>query len=406
MLLEFRIALRYLNQKKEAGFITLITYISIAGLTIGIAALLLTLGILNGFEQAITEKIQQFQAHIRIEEFHNPILHPDSLQKRIETFSGIVAVAPFIEQAAIIRFGTLEDGVIVRGIEPQLIQRVLNVDAFFKGGSLYFNENADGIPGVFVGIDIAERFEISKGNTIILAGVSDIAGGFGSPKRMVFEVRGFIESGMSEYDNVVVFTSIRDAQSLFRMPDQITGFDVRLQSITLADSMSSFLSKTLGYPHFVRTWSDQNRTLFDWLRVQRLPVLIAFGMITLVGAINLICTLVLIVLEKQKDIGILRAMGATSKTIISVFFIDGIIIYLVSFAAGSFIAMLLKWLQNTYHLLSVSKEVYFINTFPIVLSRTSYIEIGVVVLVLCLGATLYPAWKAAKIAPAEAVRWD
>ena len=407
MSIDFLIARRYLTQKKETGFITIIMYISIAGLTIGITALLLTLGILNGFEQAITEKIQHFQAPLRIEEFNEPISNPDSLQKLIAQFQGVTGIAPFIEQVGIIRFGTLEDGVFIRGVDPELMKNVVDVNAFIKRGTFDLRESADGIPGILVGIDLADRFEIAIGDKIILAGVSEASAGvFGSPNRMIYEVHGFIESGMSEYDNLFVFTDIRQAQSLFRMPNQVTGFDIRLRSIAETDSLCSFMIKTLGYPYFVRTWRDLNRTLFDWLHVQRLPILIAFGMITLVGVVNLVSTLVLIVLEKQKDIGILKAMGASSRMIVKIFFIDGMIVYLISFVSGSGIALILKYIQNTYHIISVSKEVYFINTFPVNLQLINFFQIGFIAFILCVGATMYPAWKASRVVPAEAVRLD
>ncbi|KPK87786.1 hypothetical protein AMJ80_11710 [bacterium SM23_31] len=406
MFFEYLIAKRYLIQKKETGFITLIMYISIAGLSIGIAALILTLGVLNGFEHTIKEKILSFQSHLRLDAFHNrPIENHEEIQRRILGYSEVAAVSPFIEQACILRYDPQEDGVMIRGIDPAKINSVIDVGSFISEGSIDLGVNADDVPGILLGVDLVERFNISLGDSVILASPPDVSAGIISiPNRLIFELRGTIDTGMSEFDNTFAFIHINEAQSLFKMPGKISGIDIRLHDIALADTIRNRLDKEMGYPLFARTWNDLNDTLFDWLNVQRLPILIAFGMIIMLGAINLVSTLILIVLEKQKDVGILKSIGASSSSIIKIFFIDGIVIGIVAVMSGSILTLILGYIQNKYSIISLSKEVYYVSTFPVDLNWMNFLKIGLVAMILCIGATIYPAWKASRLMPSEAIR--
>ncbi len=408
MSFEYLIAKRYLIQKKETGFITLITYISIAGLSIGISALVLTLAILNGFEQTIKDKVLSFQPHLRVDTFHlRPIGNYEEIQDRLMTYPEVSAVSQFIEQVCILRFGSLEDGIMVRGIIPEMMQDVIDIRQFVRGGLPDLEPGNSGIPGLILGSDIAERFAIKTGDEIILASPAGLrADVAGRPRRNLFEVRGLIDTGMSEFDNSFAFILLSEAQSLFSMKDQITGFGLRLSDVSDVQMIRRTINDDIGYPFFARSWLDTNNILFDWIRVQRLPILIAFGMIILVGTLNLVSTLILIVLEKQKDIGILKSMGASSGSIIKIFFIDGIIIGLFAIGSGSGLALLLGYLQNKYELISLSKDVYYISTFTVDLNLTVFIQIGMVAMLLCLGATVYPAWKAAGSRPYESIRLD
>ncbi len=408
MSFEYLIAKRYLTQKKETGFITLIIYISIAGLSIGIAALVLTLGVLNGFEQTIREKVLSFQPHLRVERFHtNPISQHLEIQELLKKYPEVSAVSPFVEQVSIIRFGSLEDGIMVRGIVPESQSDVNDISQFVSGGEVQLGSEFSDIPGIIIGSDIAERFELSYGDEVILASPAGLrSGGIDRPRRNLYEVRGLIDTGMSEFDNSFAFIHLTEAQYLFNMRDQVSGFGLRLYDRLNAPVIQQNINNELGYPFYARTWLDTNNVLFDWMDVQRLPFLIAFGMIILVGSLNLVSTLILIILEKQKDIGILKSMGATSRSIIKIFFIDGILIGLLSISAGSVLALVLGMLQNNFEIISVSKDVYYISSFPIDMAWSVFFQIGIIALLLCLGATLYPAWKASNMRPFEAIKRD
>jgi len=406
MSIEFHIARRYLTQKKETGFITLIMYLSMAGLTIGVAALILTLGILNGFENSIKEIIINFQAHIRVETFDKQgFSNGEATGKKIAEYPEVRAVSPFVEKESMLLAGEQADGVIVRGIDPEKINNVINVAPLIRKGKLDLGPNAGETSGILIGSDLAERFDLGIGDLVVLSSPPGMTAGLlGRPSIRQYQLRGIFETGMSEFDNLYAFIGIGEAQSFFKMPGKISGFDIRLHDISQSAVFSRKLGADLGYPFFPQTWLDINETLFDWMNVQRLPILIAFGMIILVGSINLINSQILIVFEKQKDIGILKSMGARSKTVLLIFLIIGIIIGLTATAAGSLLALLLGWVQNTYHIFSLNKEVYYIHSLPVELDWKAFLRIGLIANALCLAAVLYPAWKASQLLPAESMR--
>jgi len=406
MSFEYHIAKRYLTQKKETGFITLITYISIIGLMIGVAALILTLGVLNGFERSIKDKIIEFQAHIRLETYTNQgFVGYEDILEQVQAHNEVAAVSPYVESECMLRKGRQADGVIVRGIDPDMIGDVINIVPFTKIGSFDLKPDADNTYGIVIGSDLYERFDLSIGDLIVLSSPPGRgAGMLGRPSIRQYRIAGVFETGMSDFDGLFAFIQIEEAQSYFKFEGKISGIDIRLHDIDQAKPVARMLSEDLGYPFFLRTWLDFNKTLFDWMEVQRLPILIAFGMIILVGSINLINTQVLVILEKQKDIGILKAIGANSRSIMFVFFILGIIVGLTATISGSLFAWLVAWIQNTYQVISLNKEVYFISELPIILDWKVFLQVGIVANLLCLAATLYPARKASKLMPAESVR--
>ncbi|MFC1556772.1 FtsX-like permease family protein [candidate division KSB1 bacterium] len=409
MSFEFQIAKRYLTQKKETGFITLIAYISVLGLTIGITALILTLGVLNGFERSIKEKVIEFQAHIRLETYSNEgFENYIGLFRSIEEYEDVSAYSPFLEKECLLRHGGQTDGVIVRGVLKDKIQSVLNLEPLIKYGEFDLDLNDDNFYGILVGIDLYERFDLNIGDLLVLSSPplpgSAQSRGFGRPSIRQYELRGVYETGMSEFDNLFAFIDLAESQSYFKMEGKITGIDITLNDLEQSDNFASMITKDLGYPFYARSWRDLNAVLFDWLNVQRLPILIAFGMIILVGSINLVSTQILIIHEKQKDIGILKSMGARKDSITLVFSLIGLFISILSTVAGSILAIILGWIQNTYQVVSLNKEVYYISTLPIDLEVMSFVKICCLAVVLCLAAMVYPALRASKLLPSVSIR--
>ncbi len=403
---EYLIAKSYITQKKETGFITLITYISIAGLSIGIAALILTLGIMNGFEQTIIDKIIGFKAHINLATYHyDNINNSKWIIDKLEEYPEIESYSPYLQKECILRFDPVVDGVYLRGIDPEKVNAVANIGSLITDGELDLGADDEGYLGIILGKDLAEKFEVQIGNLIIAANIPENRRGFSRGYDFEqYRVRGLYESGMSDFDKLYAFIHIDEARRFFQSPSGISGVDIRLNVPEAVEIIADKMTDEFGYPLKARTWREDNPFLFSWMKSQRLPILIAFGMIILVGSINLISTLVLIVYEKQKDIGILKSIGSTSKSIMKIFLIDGIIIGIVSISFGSGLAYLLGWLQNTYKLITISKEIYFISEFPVELAAWNFLQINILAMILCMAATMYPAWKASKLMPIEAVR--
>ncbi|MCP4725527.1 MAG: ABC transporter permease [bacterium] len=405
MAYEYLIAKSYLVQKKETGFITLITYISIAGLAIGIAALILTLGVLNGFESAVKDKVIGFQAHLKLYSYRGGIINAEEELRNIREYEEINTVSPYIEKECIIRFDPVSDGVIVRGIDPEQFTQLVDINSYIREGEFEFGENEEDITGIVLGSGLAEKLGVKVGNYVIIANLDDAAPGLlSSIDREQFEVRGVFDFGMADFDNLFAFISLEEAQGFFKMPGTISGMDIMLHDESISRDMAIRLREEYKYPFNAQSWYEMNIFLFNWISFTKLPVLIAFSMIVLVAGINLISTLILIVVEKQRDIGILKSMGSSSRSILKIFLIDGLVIGITAGVFGSGLAYFLGWLQNKYNLVTISKEVYYINEIPVELVLSNFLQINAIALVLCVIATVYPAWKAAKLQPSEAVR--
>ncbi len=405
MAYEYLIAKSYLVQKKETGFITLITYISIAGLAIGIASLILTLGVLNGFENAVKNKVIGFQAHLKLYSYRGGIRNAEEELAKIREYEEVEAVSPYIEKECIIRFDPVSDGVLIRGIDPEQFNRLIDIRSYITEGEFEFSMNEDDVSGIVLGSGLAAKLGVEVGNYIIIANLENISPGIvPDMDQDLFEVRAVYNFGMSDFDNLYAFISLDQAQGFFRMPGAISGMDIMLHDESLSREMAIRLREDYKYPFMAQSWYEMNIFLFNWISFTKLPILIAFGMIVLVAGINLISTLILIVVEKQRDIGILKSMGSSSRSILKIFMIDGFIIGVTAVIFGSGLAYFIGWLQNEYGLVTIDKDVYYISDVPVDLVLSNFLLINTIALVLCIIATVYPAWKAARLQPSEAVR--
>ena len=406
MKFEYLIAHRYLHQTGKSGFITQIVYYSILGLVLGSAALIITLAILDGFEEIIRTKIIGFESHIRIEGFNEQwLVDYSTIDARISEYTEVFATAPFIERVALLRTGSASDGVLVKGVDPERTAEISGMPNNIVAGEYRLNtDDTHPIPGLIIGIDLAEELNIKIGSSMFLLHYPGNPSHIQQPYVKRFEVAGFFETGLFEFDNTSVYISLQSAQELFAIGEMISGLEVRLKDSEKAEDITESFNEWLRYPHFARTWLDEHNVLFSWMRTQRMPVMIVFGMIILVAFFNLVSTLIIVVLEKKKDIGILCSMGATSRNIIKIFIFSGLIISIIGVAFGSFIGYVLCWVQDTYQIFSVEKDIYFVNFVPVsIVPIKLFIIVGCVLLVGFL-ASIYPAWRASKLLPAEAMR--
>ncbi|RKY85573.1 hypothetical protein DRQ09_07095 [candidate division KSB1 bacterium] len=408
---EILIAKKYLTKKKKTGFINIITYFSITGLTIGIAALIITLSILNGFEKEVKDKIISFQSHIRLGTFHNEGFgeYEDILQK-IKSIPGVTGVSPFVEREAMIRFKNIDEGIVLRGIDENLVKNVLDINKkIIKGKfSLKPEKRELNRPAeIILGKDLIEKLGANISDTVfVVSPFGKKLNLLGMPSVKQFVISGIFDTGLYEFDNSFVYVPLKTSQRLMKMENEITGVEIRVKNIDDSYNIASEINETLGYPFLAQTWKEMYNTLFAWMKTQKLPILIVFGMIVVVGAFNLVSTLIMLVLEKKKDIGILKSIGASSGSIMKIFFLEGTFIGTISVILGSSIAYFLCWMQKTYKLFSLNKDVYYIEAIPVSMSIYNFIFISGVAFILCLVATLYPSWKAAKLLPAEAVRFE
>ncbi|MCP4583121.1 MAG: ABC transporter permease, partial [candidate division Zixibacteria bacterium] len=327
----------------------------------------------------------------------------EEVLNQIKAYPEVAHASAFIEKEIMLRYKRRQDAVMIRGIDTEDISGVINVENLMKEGDFNLSSGENGVYGIILGSDIAVKFDISIGSTVFLSKPSfDM---IGRPRIREYVVKGIFETGYSEFDNLFAFIDIYAAQDQMMFEGKISGIDIKLNDLQQATSFARKLSGDFSYPiNYVRSWLDIHSMMFDWMKVQRLPILIAFGMIILVGSINLISTLILIILEKQRDIGILKSMGITSKSVLRIFFTIGGIVGMVAAVFGSVLALTLGWIQNTYQVISLSKDVYYIHDLVINMQWTSFVQIGLLAIVLCLLSTGYPAWKASKALPSESIR--
>jgi lipoprotein-releasing system permease protein len=394
----FYLSIRYLRSTQKGSFTRIAGILSVAGLAVGISALLITLFILNGFERVISEKIADFDGHIRVRHYLNNSIPSEieGMNQIISAYDGKVVQSKFIQGTALLRKGKSAEGVIVEGIESSGNDFLSNI---LVSGTVDLDDH-----GIILGERLANQLNIGIGDKTVLF---DLATLRGSKKRLKqFTVTGIFHSGMSEYDQSLVYTNLKQADGLFNMEGKVSGHVLRMNDPALANDFSQLLGEELAYPYMVMTWKEKNRALFKWMDVQRWPILFIFSLIALVGIVNIISALAMIVLDKTRQIGILKSLGLPQGKLIQVFLAKGFIIGVAGAVFGSALALFLAWLQNHYKLITVPEDVYFMDFIPV---DVNLAHVGIVIIVSVIFsviAAIWPTIRAGKIQPAKALNYE
>lgn len=394
----FYLSIRYLRSTQKGSFTRIAGILSVAGLAVGISALLITLFILNGFERVISEKIADFDGHIRIRHYLNNSIPSEieGMNQIISAYDGKVVQSKFIQGTALLRKGKSAEGVIVEGIESSGNAFLSNI---LVSGTVDLDDH-----GIILGERLANQLNIGIGDKTVLF---DLATLRGSKKRLKqFTVTGIFHSGMSEYDQSLVYTNLKQADGLFNMEGKVSGHVLRMNDPALANDFSQLLGEELAYPYMVMTWKEKNRALFKWMDVQRWPILFIFSLIALVGIVNIISALAMIVLDKTRQIGILKSLGLPQGKLKQVFLAKGFIIGVAGAVFGSALALFLAWLQNHYKLITVPEDVYFMDFIPV---DVNLAHVGIVIIVSVIFsviAAIWPTIRAGKIQPAKALNYE
>jgi lipoprotein-releasing system permease protein len=399
--LVFTIALRHLRSPQKGSFSTFAGIMAILGLGLGIAALILTFAILEGFETTISEKIASFDGHLRIQHFMElPLRQQDALLDSILSGSpGSAQVTRYLQQPALLRRGQLTEGVIVVGMELENLP--VSLATILKTGRLARNDHE-----IVMGDRLAQSMGVEVGGKVVLVDLETL-GQLSSTRRMKpYTVSGLFHSGLLEYDKSIVYLSLAAAQDLFQLPDQVSGRILTLPDPQQVTAVYRYLEDQLPYPYYVLSWRDKHRVLFDWMNIQKWPILIVFGMIALVGVVNIVSALSMIVIEKLREIGTLLALGFRRARIRHLFLVEGLVIGLAGSTFGGGVALLLSYLQVRFQIFSISEDVYFMDSVPVEINLlvTAVILLsGVVAAVL---AALGPTLKASRVQPAEVLRYE
>ena len=394
----FYLSVRYLRSTQKGSFTRIAGILSVAGLAVGISALLITLFILNGFERVISEKIADFDGHIRVRHYLNNFIPSEieGMNQIISAYDGKVVQSKFIQGTALLRKGKSAEGVIVEGIEASGNDFLSNI---LVSGTVDLDDH-----GIILGERLANQLNIGIGDKTVLF---DLATLRGFKKRLKqFTVTGIFHSGMSEYDQSLVYTNLKQADGLFNMEGKVSGHVLRMKDPALANDFSQLLGEELAYPYMVMTWKEKNRALFKWMDVQRWPILFIFSLIALVGIVNIISALAMIVLDKTRQIGILKSLGLPQGKLKQVFLAKGFIIGVAGAVFGSALALFLAWLQNHYKLITVPEDVYFMDFIPVDVNLAHVGIVTIVSVIFSVIAAIWPTIRAGKIQPAKALNYE
>ena len=402
------IARRYLKFRRGSGkkdFISFLTFIAIAGITLGVAALIITLTILAGFEHEIKSKVAGFTTHIQVTGFQNQTFkNYDSAAAQMQDSIGeIVAVAPFVSKEGMVSYGSDVEGVLVKGVEPA--HDITAAKNYIIEGTYDLRRHEDHIAACAIGKKLLVKLHAHCGDTIAVFGLTGSYAEMRQPKILPFVIVAVYESGMSEYDDVYLFTDISTAQELFMVGPAATGFDVLLKNIDTAPDVAEKIQDLMGYPYYPRTLFQLYRNLFTWIELQKQPVPIILGLIILVATVNIIGTLLMVVMEKTNQIGILKSMGASNADIKKIFLFEGLFIGLTGTILGDLFAFVVCWTQQTFHYFSLNSSIYFMTQVPILFHWQNFALVSCIAFLLCLLAVYIPSAIAARLDPIRSIRF-
>lgn len=413
---ELFLALRYLVGRRKQAFIYLISLMSILGVSLGVAALVIVLGVYNGFTTDIREKILGANAHIIITGAVSSALsqgqETDGVQAflhKIATIPGVVGATPFLYAEGMISASRGVKGLVLRGVDPAGAPQVLSILGKLTSGSVanLLPQEPSGLPGVLVGRELALRLGIFTGSRVNLlspAGQKSSAGF--QPRIRPFRVAGLFHTGMFEYDSSLGFVSLDAARELLGVSSgQVSGVEVTVNDVYAADQVAEKIHHT--FPSLlVRHWMEMNANLFAALKLEKIGMFIVLAMVVLVGSFSIVTTLVMLVMEKTRDIAILKSMGATRSMIRKIFMLQGIIIGAVGTLLGYVLGIGISLLLQKYQFIKLPPGVYTLDHLPVLLNWTDIALVGASAMVLCFLATIYPAKQAAGLVPAEALRYE
>jgi lipoprotein-releasing system permease protein len=411
MSFEFFIGGRYLRAKQKQAFISLITYLSIAGVAVGVMALIVVIAVMTGFEVDLKTRILGGQANVVLMRYSGPFEDYRDVMRRIEPVEGVVAATPFIYSQVMLRTSSSTTGAVLRGIDPDTIGRVLKTLESVKvpetGSSAGTEGPASGMPGIVLGRELAKNLGVVQGDVVHLISPRGMLSPSGHvPAMKPFRVTGYFESGMYEFDQTFAYINLHDAQRLLRMGEAVTGLEIRVDDIYRAREVADAIVARLGTGYYARDWMQMNRNLFKALKLERRVMFIILSLIVLVAAFNIASSLIMLVMGKTKDIAILKAMGATDGSIRKIFVFNGMVIGVVGTSLGLALGVLLCSLLKRYNIHELTGDIYYFTTqLPVQMEALDVVSIVIAALAICLLATLYPARQAAKLNPVEAIRY-
>lgn len=422
---ELFIGLRYLKAKRKQTFISVISFISILGIMVGVTALIIVLSVMTGFEETLKEKILGVNAHVVVTELGQGMKDYNRLAGEVREVPGVAGATPFTYNQAMISSDGGVIGAVIRGLDSKTAGSVMILPERVKEGSLEginvpFDDSAAtgseaGAPGIVIGKELARNIGAELGDSVnVISPMGTMTPAGPVPRMAAFKVTGIFELGMYEYDSSLAFISLENSQRFFRLGDTVTGIEVKAADIYKSEELADDIMTKLKGPYWTRTWMDMNRNLFSALKLEKVAMFIILTLIILVAALNIISTLIMVVMEKGKDIAILKSLGATSGGIMKIFMIEGMVIGVVGTFLGTVLGLMaalnlekiVGYIETTFNFKVLPPSVYYIDRLPSKVEPMVVLAIVVISISISFLATLYPSWQASRFDPAEGLRYE
>ena len=425
---ELFVSIRHLSAKKSQKFISLNTWISIAGVGLGVMALIVVIAVMSGFSKDLRDKILGTNSHVVVSNMNRGMVENyDGILKKVRSVKGVIAAAPFIMNQVMLINGDRVSGIVVRGIDPEKEETVSDLGKNMVSGTVSDLKTKSSFSGEIKGREKKNRAGIILGKELLRrlgVGVGDIVSMVSPvsrvtpvgliPRMKLFKVVGVFESGMYEYDANLSFILLKSAQKFFSMKNGVSGIEVRVADIEQAGNIASVIQNELGFPYLVRDWMRMNRNLFSALKLEKIVMFIILILIIFVAAFNIVSTLFMLVMEKAKEIAILKSMGASCSSIMKIYSYQGLVIGLVGTFLGcatGFVIVpnlneIVSSIESIFGIVAFPSDVYYLDRLP---SKIQYMDSFLIIIfsvVICLVASLYPAWRASKLDLVDGLRYE
>jgi lipoprotein-releasing system permease protein len=414
---EVFIGLRYLKARSKQFFISFISLISVGGVAVGVATVIVALSVMNGWESMIRDKMLRSEGHIYVIGDSNSIRTYWTMMQTIEKMDGVVAAAPVLVRQAYLQDeeGDNQMGVMIKAIDPQLETRVTSIgdyvsnDLSFESPLIQLAQSRTDdtiFGGIILGKEVANRLRVSKGDIVqLISRLVRVAGSL-HPVIRTFVVVGIYDSGMYSYDALLAFVSLEVGQQLYDIGDVVDRIEVRIKDIYKAEQIRRDIQMEVGIFYPTMTWMEAHKNLFDAIKLEKIVTFIIEALIIFVAAFNIASTLIMMVMEKTKEVGILKSMGSTKRSIWFIFTFEGTLIGIVGSVLGTLLGLFLCWSLETWLPIKIPNSIYQIDKLPAEVSWSFVAFVNVASLVVCWLATLYPAWRASTLKPVEALRYE
>jgi lipoprotein-releasing system permease protein len=423
---EYLIGLRYLRARRRERFVSLIAIISLAGVALGTFALTVVLSVMSGFQEDLRQRLLAFNPHVTLQSSKAAAFDPAPLMKRVTALAGVEAAAPYVS-SQVMAVSTNAEGVpayvaggVLRGVVAannpvltELKQTLLvgGLDALQRTYPATVADNGAkrtvNLPGAIIGDSLALELGIRVGDPMVLISPASLGGGIGAPRLRRFVVGGLFHSGMYQFDSSLIFVSLKDASALLADDPQLeSGLEVRVRNLFDAPAIAARIAGIAGSGFTVTDWTQANAALFSALKLEKFTYFLVLMLIVLVAAFNIVATLVMVVMERRKEIAILRAMGARAGSVAAIFLCEGAALGLTGTAIGVLGGFVTSFLIGKYHLIHLPADLFMVSAVPVRLYAVNFLAVAAAAVVLCLGASLYPAFKARTLSPVEIIRYE